>query len=155
MPKVLDFPSIRLFDPEPGGGRPVIRGVAVVAGESATAAHHLDLPGRAGARVIGVGVGRSHDRVGLAAGTDDVRAPEGQGGRECALGARGQHDDSVDDAGGRRAAVGVGWPAGRYHVDVNADRVGVIAFISYLDNEVLGIGLPVTQNDAARGGDLL
>ena len=115
----------------------------------------MDLPGPAGARVIGVGIGRSHDRVGLAAGAGDVRAAEDQGGRECALAARGQHDHCVDDAGGRRAAVGVGWPAGRYHVDVNADRVGVIAFIPYLDNQVLAVGLAIAEDDSTGGGDLL
>ena len=61
-----------------GGGHPVVARVVVVVRQGVEAGHALDLEDRAGTRVVGVGVGRGHYRVGLAEGPLDIGAAEGQ-----------------------------------------------------------------------------
>ena len=94
----------------------------------------MNLERRAGATVVGMGVGRGHDCVSLTGGTGDVHATVAQGGGDDRLLTRGKRDYGIDDTSVRGAAVRIRDAAGRDDVDVDADRLSVITLVADLDD---------------------
>ena len=144
------LPNRCLLDLEGVRGQPVVAAVVVVICQGVEAAHALDLEDRAGPGVVCVGISRGGDGVALAERARDVQAGEGQTRSEGRLATRVENHDGVGDAPERTAAVGIGRATGRHDVDVNTDVLRVIALVADLDDDVLGIGLAVAKDDAAR-----
>src|SRR5439155_13220091 len=108
----------------------------------------------AGILVIRVRVGCRHDGVRLAKSPLDVPAVESRACAYDGLFAGGEEDHCIDDPANWCASVDDAG-GGRQDVRVDADRLGVIALVADLYDDVLLVRSAIAQDDGTGDGYLL